>query len=83
MVTMSALPPLKLPAAYKNPLFVGDSVSSGKPSCPEPEPPRDGLRPQLNQLDAADLDEVRSDLLAVVDRVFEPAHISIWVRGPN
>ena len=33
--------------------------------------------------DAADLDEVRSDLLAVADRVFEPAHISIWVRGPN
>ena len=33
--------------------------------------------------DAADLDEVRSDLLAVANRVLEPAHISIWVRGPN
>ena len=33
--------------------------------------------------DAADLDEVRSDLLAVADRVLEPAHISIWVRGPD
>ena len=32
---------------------------------------------------AADLDEVRSDLLAVANRVIEPAHISIWVRGPN
>jgi len=31
--------------------------------------------------DAADLDEVRSDLLAVANRVLEPAHISFWVRG--
>jgi hypothetical protein len=31
--------------------------------------------------DAADLDEVRSDLLAVAYRVIEPAHVSIWVRS--
>jgi hypothetical protein len=31
--------------------------------------------------DAADLDEIRNDLLAVAYRVLEPEHISIWVRG--
>jgi N-terminal 7TM region of histidine kinase len=31
--------------------------------------------------DAADLDEVRSDLLAVAYQVMEPAHVSIWVRS--
>lgn len=31
--------------------------------------------------DAADLDQVRSDLLAVAYRVMEPAHVSIWVRS--
>jgi hypothetical protein len=31
--------------------------------------------------DAADLDEVRSDLLAVTYQVMEPAHVSIWVRS--
>jgi len=31
--------------------------------------------------DAADLDEVRGDLLAVAYRMMEPAHVSIWVRG--
>jgi hypothetical protein len=30
---------------------------------------------------AADLDEIRSDLLDVTDQVLEPAHISIWVPG--
>ena len=30
---------------------------------------------------AADLDEVRSDLLAVAYQVMEPAHVSVWVRG--
>ena len=31
--------------------------------------------------DAADLDEIRSDLLAVAYQVLEPAHISVWLRG--
>jgi N-terminal 7TM region of histidine kinase len=31
--------------------------------------------------EAADLDEVRSDLLAVAYQVMEPAHVSIWVRS--
>jgi hypothetical protein len=31
--------------------------------------------------DAADLDEIRNDMLAVAYRVLEPEHISIWVRG--
>jgi hypothetical protein len=31
--------------------------------------------------EAADLDEVRSDLLAVACQVMEPAHVSIWVRS--
>ena len=31
--------------------------------------------------DAADLDEIRNDLLAVAYRVLEPEHISVWVRG--
>jgi hypothetical protein len=31
--------------------------------------------------DAADLDEIRSDLLAVAYQMLEPAHISIWLRG--
>src|SRR5215472_9294255 len=31
--------------------------------------------------EAADLDEVRSDLLAVAYQVMEPAHISIWIRS--
>jgi hypothetical protein len=31
--------------------------------------------------DAADLDEVRSDLLAVTYQVMEPAQVSIWVRS--
>jgi N-terminal 7TM region of histidine kinase len=30
--------------------------------------------------DAADLEEVRSDLAAVANRALEPAHISVWVR---
>jgi len=30
--------------------------------------------------DAADLDEVRRDLLAVAYQVLEPAHVSVWVR---
>ena len=30
--------------------------------------------------DAADLDEVHRDLLAVAYQVLEPAHISVWVR---
>jgi len=34
--------------------------------------------------DAADLEEVRSDLVAVACRALEPAHISVWVRdGPS
>ena len=33
---------------------------------------------------AADLDEVRSDLVAVASRALEPAHISLWLRsGPS
>jgi hypothetical protein len=32
-------------------------------------------------LDAADLDEIRTDLLAVAHRVMKPAHLSVWVRG--
>jgi hypothetical protein len=32
---------------------------------------------------AADLDEIRSDLLAVTYQVLEPARISIWVRGSS
>jgi hypothetical protein len=31
--------------------------------------------------DAADLDEISSDLLAVAYQVMEPAHISVWLRG--
>ena len=31
--------------------------------------------------DAADLEEVRSDLAAVAYRALEPAHISVWVRN--
>jgi hypothetical protein len=31
--------------------------------------------------EAADLDEVRSDLVAVAYQVMEPAHVSIWVRS--
>jgi hypothetical protein len=31
--------------------------------------------------EAADLDEIRSDLLAVAYQVMEPAHVSIWVRS--
>lgn len=33
--------------------------------------------------DAADLDEVRGDLLAVAYEVLRPAHVSLWVRGPG
>jgi hypothetical protein len=34
--------------------------------------------------DAADLEEVRSDLVAVAYRALEPAHISVWIRdGPS
>ena len=29
--------------------------------------------------DAVDLDTVRADLLAVVNRAVEPAHISVWI----
>jgi hypothetical protein len=33
---------------------------------------------------AADLDEVRSDLVAVTSQALEPAHISLWLRsGPG
>jgi hypothetical protein len=32
--------------------------------------------------DATDLDTVRSDLAATVDRVLEPAHLSLW-SGPR
>ncbi len=31
--------------------------------------------------DAVDLDTVRADLLAVVNRAVEPAHISVWTAG--
>ena len=31
--------------------------------------------------DAADLDEIRNDLLAVAYQMLEPAHISVWLRG--
>jgi len=31
--------------------------------------------------DAVDLDTVRADLLAVVNRAIEPAHISVWTAG--
>ena len=31
--------------------------------------------------DAVDLDAVRTDLLDVVRRSLEPAHVSVWVRG--
>jgi hypothetical protein len=33
--------------------------------------------------DAVDLDSVRDDLAAVVDRALEPAHISVWIRAPE
>jgi hypothetical protein len=33
--------------------------------------------------DAGDLDEVRGDLLAVAYEVLKPAHVSLWVRGPD
>jgi hypothetical protein len=31
--------------------------------------------------DAVDLDAVRADLLAVVNRSVEPAHMSVWIAG--
>ncbi len=33
--------------------------------------------------DAADLDEIRSDLLAVACGALEPAHVSFWLRGAS
>jgi hypothetical protein len=33
--------------------------------------------------DAGDLDEVRGDLLAVAYEILKPAHVSLWVRGPD
>jgi hypothetical protein len=30
--------------------------------------------------DAVDVDSVRADLAAVVDRTLEPAHVSVWIR---
>jgi hypothetical protein len=35
--------------------------------------------------DAVDLDSVRTDLAAVVQRTLEPAHVTVWVsrRGPG
>jgi hypothetical protein len=31
--------------------------------------------------DAADLDSVRDDLAAVVEKILEPAHVSVWIRA--
>jgi hypothetical protein len=34
--------------------------------------------------DAVDLDSVRDDLAAVVEKALEPAHMSVWIRaGPR
>jgi len=32
---------------------------------------------------AVDLAEVRADLLAVIGGALQPAHASVWVRGPG
>jgi hypothetical protein len=33
--------------------------------------------------DAVDLDSVRDDLAAVVEKALEPAHMSVWIRAPE
>jgi hypothetical protein len=33
--------------------------------------------------DATDLDVIRSDLAATVDRALEPAHLSLWFSPPS
>ena len=37
----------------------------------------------LRLRDAVDLDTVRGELLAAVDRAVEPAHASVWIRPPE
>jgi len=37
----------------------------------------------LRLRDAVDLDTVRFELLQAVDRAFEPAHASVWIRSPQ
>jgi hypothetical protein len=32
--------------------------------------------------DAMDLDQVRDDLVGVVQKALEPGHVSVWVSGP-
>ena len=33
--------------------------------------------------DEVDLDSIRTDLAAVVQKTLEPVHISVWVRNPD